>query len=174
MTATQVSQHRRSHREPDRRIKQSLLINLIACLALVAQFLLGMAVNLFVTVPDHHPGAHDHNFFAGISSAIGWAIPSGSIWLAAHVTLGIVLLVAGLANAAWAPHMKRKLYTAASILAGLAILGAAFNGISFVNYGHDFSSMIMAGLWALALSCYLLCLYVSAVANHQAVGGTDA
>ena len=29
------------------------------------------------------------------------------------------------------------------------------NGASFVNYGHAFSSMIMAGLWALALACYL-------------------
>jgi len=26
---------------------------------------------------------------------------------------------------------------------------------AFVNYGHAFSSMIMAGLWALALACYL-------------------
>jgi hypothetical protein len=37
----------------------------------------------------------------------------------------------------------------------LAIIGAGFNGISFLNYGHAFSSMIMAGLWALALACYL-------------------
>ena len=35
-----------------------------------------------------------------------------------------------------------------------AVAGAGFNGASFVNYGHAFSSMIMAGLWALALACY--------------------
>jgi hypothetical protein len=44
---------------------------------------------------------------------------------------------------------------AASVLGALAILGAGFNGASFLDYGHDFSSMIMAGLWALALACYL-------------------
>jgi hypothetical protein len=44
---------------------------------------------------------------------------------------------------------------AASVAGGLAIIGAGFNGASFVDYGHAFSSMIMAGLWALALACYL-------------------
>jgi len=33
-----------------------------------------------------------------------------------------------------------------ALLGALAILGAAFNGVSFLNYGHAFSSMIMAGL----------------------------
>ncbi|HEX3516564.1 MAG TPA: hypothetical protein VHT26_21440 [Trebonia sp.] len=37
----------------------------------------------------------------------------------------------------------------------LAVIGAAFNGVSFVNYGQAFSSMIMAVLWALALGCYV-------------------
>ena len=36
-----------------------------------------------------------------------------------------------------------------------AVVGAGFNGVSFLDYGHAFSSMIMAGLWALALACYL-------------------
>jgi hypothetical protein len=172
MMSTLGSRGRRADRDPDRRIKQSLLINLVACLALVAQFLLGMVVNLFVTIPEHHPGAHAKDFFAAIPSTVGWVIPNGSIWLASHVTLGLVLLVAGLANAAWAPYMKRKLYTTASVLGGLGIIGAAFNGISFVNYGHDFSSMIMAGLWALALSCYLLCSHMAAITRHEDISGT--
>ena len=41
------------------------------------------------------------------------------------------------------------------MLGALAIVGAGFNGVSFLDYGHAFSSMIMAGLWALALACYL-------------------
>ena len=40
-------------------------------------------------------------------------------------------------------------------LGALAIIGAGFNGASFLDYGHAFSSMIMAGLWALALACYI-------------------
>lgn len=130
-------------------------------MVLLIQFLIGMVVNLFVTVPGHHPGAKANDFFAGIASAIGWVIPDGPVWLAAHVTLGLALVVASLANLAWAPALHHKTYTAASVLGALAILGAAFNGASFVNYGHDFSSMIMSGLWALALSCYLACLYIA-------------
>jgi hypothetical protein len=60
-------------------------------------------------------------------------IPDGPAWAAIHVVLG-----------------------------ALAILGAAFNGVSFLNYGHAFSSMIMAGLWALALACYLTGMFLAA------------
>ncbi|MHB1431634.1 MAG: hypothetical protein ACYCVZ_05915 [Streptosporangiaceae bacterium] len=42
----------------------------------------------------------------------------------------------------------------ASVVGALAVIGAGFNGASFVDYGRAFSSMIMAGLWALALACY--------------------
>jgi hypothetical protein len=44
---------------------------------------------------------------------------------------------------------------AASLVGALAIIGAGSNGASFLDYGHAFSSMIMAGLRALALACYL-------------------
>jgi hypothetical protein len=141
---------------------QALVINLVACLALIAQFLLGMVVNLFVTIPGHHPGANASNFFSGIAAAIVWVIPHGAPWLIAHVVLGLVLVIAGLINLVWAPRFGTKGYTAAAVLGALALLGAAFNGVSFLNYGHNFSSMIMAGLWALATSCYLICLYLAA------------
>jgi hypothetical protein len=51
-----------------------------------------------------------------------------------------------------------------SALGALAIIGAGFNGASFVDYGHGFSSMIMAGLWALALACYVTGALLAA--NH--------
>jgi hypothetical protein len=35
------------------------------------------------------------------------------------------------------------------------VIGAAFNGTSFLMYNHDFSSLIMAGLFALGLGTYL-------------------
>ena len=44
---------------------------------------------------------------------------------------------------------------ALSVLGALAIVGAGFNGASFLDYGHAFSSLIMAALWALALACYI-------------------
>ena len=57
-----------------------------------------------------------------------------------------------------------------AVLGALAIVGAGFNGASFLDYGRAFSSMIMTGLWALALACYLTggCL----VARRQPGQGT--
>jgi hypothetical protein len=49
------------------------------------------------------------------------------------------------------------------VAGALAVIGAGFNGASFVDYGHAFSSMIMAGLWALALACYLTGAILAAV-----------
>ncbi len=49
-----------------------------------------------------------------------------------------------------------------SVLGAVLILGAGFNGAGFFNYGQDFSSIIMAGLWAFAMTCYLSGLYATA------------
>ena len=68
---------------------------LIMIAALLAQFVLGMAVNLFVTIPAHHPGASPNNYFVGAGHSVGWVITSGLLPLAAHVILGILLIVTG-------------------------------------------------------------------------------
>ena len=48
-------------------------------------------------------------------------------------------------------------------LLGMAVnLYVVLPGVSFLNYGHAFSSMIMAGLWALALACYITSLFLAA------------
>jgi hypothetical protein len=47
---------------------------LAALIALVIQFLLGMAVNLFVTVPKNHPGSNPPEYFTGVVQSVTWAI----------------------------------------------------------------------------------------------------
>lgn len=44
-----------------------------------------------------------------------------------------------------------------------AIIGAAFNGASFLDFNRAYSSMIMAGLFAVALASYVTALYACAV-----------
>lgn len=155
-------------------VQRSLVVNLVLCLALMVQFLLGMVANLFVTIPSHHPGANASDYFTGAASAIAWVIPHGAAWLVAHVVLGLILVIGSLVNLAWAPRAGSWRYTAASVLGALAIFGAAFNGVSFLDYGQDFSSMIMAGLWALATSCYLVCLYISARRTARILPATSS
>jgi hypothetical protein len=134
-------------------------VNFIACLLLLAQYLLGMVVNIYVILPSRHPGANAGNYFSGVVSGVGWLIPDGPAWAAAHAAFGLALVVAAYAAIALARGQGRRVYLVTAVLGALAITGAAFNGASFLNYGQAFSSMIMAGLWALALGCYLTGLF---------------
>src|SRR5271166_5473744 len=139
-----------------------LAVNFAACLLLLIQYLLGMAVNLYVTLPGRHPGAGASNYFAGLASGLAWVIPDGPAWAAAHAAFGLALVLAAFAGTALTRRQASRVATATSVLGALAILGAGFNGVSFLNYGHAFSSMIMAGLWALALACYITGLFLAA------------
>jgi hypothetical protein len=145
-----------------KRAGRVLTVNFAACLVLLVQYLLGMTANLYVTLPAHHPGAGARNFFAGVASGLAWVIPHGPAWVAAHAALGLALVVAAVASIALTWRPGSRLVTATSVLGALAIVGAGFNGTSFLNYGHAFSSMIMAGLWALALACYITGMFVTA------------
>jgi hypothetical protein len=82
-------------------------------------------------------------------------VADGSAWAAAHAAFGMALAALALAAVAIAWRQGGTGGRAASVIGALAIIGAGFNGASFVNYGHAFSSMIMAGLWTLALACYI-------------------
>jgi hypothetical protein len=139
-----------------------LAVNFAACLLLLIQYLLGMAVNLYVVLPGRHPGAGAGNYLAGLTSGLAWVIPDGPAWAAAHAALGLALVVAAFAAIAMTGRQASRAATGTSVLGALAIVGAGFNGMSFLNYGHDFSSMIMAGLWALALACYITGLFLAA------------
>ena len=139
-----------------------LAVNLTACVLLLIQYLLGMAANLYVALPSRHPGAGARDYFTGAASGVAWVISDGRAWAAAHAALGLALVLAALAGIELTRRQGSRAATAASVLGALAIIGAGFNGASFVNYGHDFSSMIMAGLWALALACYLTGMFLAA------------
>jgi hypothetical protein len=138
-----------------RPMTRQLAVNLSACALLLIQYLLGMVVNVYVVLPNQHPGAGAGNYFSGAVAGLAWTITSGPAWAAAHAAFGMALAAAALAALALAWRTGTTAAKTASVLGALAIIGAGFNGASFVDYGHAFSSMIMAGLWALALACYL-------------------
>lgn len=135
---------------------RQVTINLAACALLLAQYLLGMVVNLYVDLPTRHPGTGASNYFSGAAAGLAWLISNGPAWAAAHAALGMALSALALAAMVLAWRRSGTAGRAASVFGALAVIGAGFNGTSFLNYGHDFSSLIMAGLWALALACYLV------------------
>ncbi len=134
----------------------------IICVLLLVQFFAGMITNLYVTIPGSHPGAGSSDFFAGAAAALGWAVGSGPAWLAIHAALGMALAAGSLALIVVAYRARDWLWTWLSFAGSMLIIGAGFNGASFLVFGHDFSSLIMAGLFALSLGCYLAGIYLTA------------
>jgi hypothetical protein len=117
------------------------------------QFLAGMLLNLFVTIPKKHPGSSGSNYFGQSSHSLIWTLSGGGGWeLAVHVYLAILLVLGSLSFFVRAMILHDKSWAIAGGLAALFTLGAFFNGLSFVDFNKDVSSMIMATCWLVAVS----------------------
>jgi hypothetical protein len=127
---------------------------------LIAQFLLGMAVNLFVTIPKDHPGAHPPEYFSGVAESVTWAVLHGHPLLIIHAVLGIVLAFYSISLMVRGIQTRSSRVMLPAIIGALGIVIAGLNGGSFLNYNEDFSSMIMAGGFALAVVAYVIGLYL--------------
>ena len=117
-------------------------------LMLVAEYGLGIGINLYVRVP----AADREN---GLVSAVGRALTSQPVVLAMHAGLGLLLLVAAVSVITRAIRARHRFATAASVTGLLAIAGAAVSGANFVSDSKAGASMAMAVLTGIALMCYL-------------------
>jgi hypothetical protein len=129
-----------------------------AIVLVLVQAGLGMVVNLYVKVPAHHPGAHPANYFAGSLHSVAWAIAHGAATLAVHATLGIALVVFVVVTAVHALRSGRRWIGGWSVVGGLFVIGAGFNGASFLDFAHNISSLIMTLLALAAIGCYATAL----------------
>jgi len=139
-------------------------------IALLVQFGLGMYVNLFASIPLNHPGHGANNFFAGSYHSVAWAetSPHSPVILAVHAGLGLLLVLGSLWLAVLAIRGRRAGFVWAAVLGALFILGAGFNGASFLNYNEDANSYVMALLFALAVLCYIVLLALPSSSERKA------
>lgn len=130
-----------------------------AVFLLLAQYVLGMAINLFVTIPRSHPGAKPAEYFSGSAQSVAWAVLHGNaIWLQIHAVLGLLLVVLAAVLLIAAIATRRPDRIAWTAVGLFAVLGAAFNGASFLDFNENFSSMLMASGFAVAVAAYVLAL----------------
>jgi len=131
-----------------------------AIVLILVQSGVGMYVNLYVTIPADHPGAHPASYFGGSLRSVAWAIAHGQASLVIHAVLGLALAVAVAGVAGFALRLRPRAIGAWSVLAGLLVIGAGFNGASFLDFNKNVSSLIMAllALGAVACYCAVLCL----------------
>ena len=113
-----------------------------AAVWLIVQFGLGIAVNLYVTLPHHKP------FFSTVS---------GSALLAAHVIVAAVLLGASISALVRAIRARRVIVPIAVGLA--AVLAAATAGAAFTCTRNTGASLAMALAAAGGMFCYLAAVY---------------
>lgn len=137
-----------------------------ALLLLAIQFLVGMLVNLFVVVPAAHPGTNAPNYFVGVAQGVAWALGNTVAALRLHVIVGLLLFLDALALIALAIASRRRAWIVSSLLGLLGIMAAGFNGASFMNYGHDFSSLFMSIGFLTAVIAYALGFYVTQPATR--------
>src|SRR5579864_4862930 len=132
---------------------------LTAVIMLIVQFLLGMGANLFVMIPLNHPGANPPEYFSGVVQSVTWAILHGPILLVLHAILGLILVAFGVRLLVPAIRSQHRVTVITAVVGALAILGAGFNGGSYLNYHQDFSSMLMASFFAIAITSYVIGLW---------------
>ena len=131
-------------------------ITVIILVLLAVQFLVGMLVNLFVQVPSVHPGANAPEYFSGVVQGVAWALLHAQLWLQIHAIVGLLLFLASLILIGFAIAARRRAWIIVSVLGLLGIMAAGFNGASFMNYGHDFSSLLMSIGFLLAAVPYTI------------------
>jgi hypothetical protein len=134
--------------------------SLAAVVLVLIQAAIGMVVNLYVTIPGHHPGARPDSYFTGSANSVGWAVTHGATALAIHTTLGLALVAVVIGVAVRSFAVARWPVRAWSILAALLVIGAGFNGASFLDFNYAVSSLIMALLALGAVVCYTVVLFL--------------
>jgi hypothetical protein len=130
-------------------------------LLLVVQYLLGMAVNLFLTIPRNHPGANPPEYFSGVAQSVTWAILHGAPLLQLHALFGLLIAIYAVGLLRRGIQSRTKSLMLPAIFGALGIVAAGLNGGSFLNYNEDFSSMIMASSFAVAVVSYLFGLFLT-------------
>lgn len=133
----------------------------IILILLAAQFLAGMLVNLFVQVPAVHPGANAPEYFSGVAQGVAWALLHAPLWLQLHANLGLLLFIASIVLIGFAIATRRRAWIIISVIGLFGIMAGGFNGASFMNYGHDFSSLLMSLGFLLAAIPYVIGLSLS-------------
>jgi hypothetical protein len=129
---------------------------------LLIQFGLGMWINLFITIPQNHPGADAPNFVVGFFQSIVWGIAHGGLLVAIHIVLGLTVVtfhpMLGILplSVQWGPRGSVLAGAAAAVLA----LTAAVGGAAYLTYQQEPYSLLMAMGFGGVVLCYTISLYI--------------
>jgi hypothetical protein len=110
--------------------------------ALVVQYALGMYTNLFVPFPD------------GTSGGAAWTFAWSQWPLAAHIALGLGLLLGGSVLAVRSFRRSSRSWRAASLVGLISLVLAVLSGVFFIPAQTDLYSYSMSLLFVIAVLAY--------------------
>jgi hypothetical protein len=122
------------------RLRRSSLAVLVL---IVTEYLIGIYVSLYVTVPKADHGA-----------GLGGTISAGPAILSIHAAVGLLLAIGALGVLVQAIRGRRWGMTALAAAGALALAFASVAGASFTSTGDTADSMAMAVMTGIALLCY--------------------
>jgi hypothetical protein len=144
-----VCAQRTDTHETARRLVRLRRLFEIGLLLLLTQFLSGMAVNVWVSIPAHHIGSDAHNYFVGLVFGIGYASAQAPLLLQLHVAIAVLLVTQAITAAVWTLRGGDGRLIASAWTSLIAIIGAGFNGGNFVNgLDPNLSSYLMSVAFA--------------------------
>src|ERR1700691_238679 len=117
--------------------------SLVVFVLLLAEYGIGMYVNLYVTVP-----AADHGH------SVGSAISNGPVILSAHAVIGLLLGLSALAVLVLSIIARRPGVIVVSAAGLIALAVASMAGSSFTSSGQAAESMAMSVTAGVGLLCY--------------------
>jgi hypothetical protein len=124
------------------------------------QFLAGMVLNLFWKTPSTKLLCQESNYFSRSFHNLIWILKDKGGWeLSFHVYLGILLVVGSLSLLVKAMVAHNQKWIISGGIASLLTVAAFFNGLSFIDFSKNISSMIMAVCW-LGAVCALLVIVI--------------
>lgn len=148
-------------RTTPRRVNGLRLQLFITIILLAIQIVLGISVNLFVTLPAGDKGT---SLFTGF----GAAVASGPVSLAVHALVGTLIALASISVLVRAITTRRPLQIVLAAIGLIGVLSAWSSGAGFVGDGADSASFSMATGTALAIAAYATALFaIPAVPNDN-------
>lgn len=133
----------------------------VGLLLLMIEFLFGMLVNLYVSIPTPLPGTTPSTS-GGVLYGLAWSLGQTSMpTLLLHVVVGLLLVLISLALLVLSLVARRWQWLAVSLIAAVGIILATLSGSNFVVSGVAASSLVMTIGFLLALLSYATGLYVT-------------
>jgi hypothetical protein len=135
------------------RLRRSSLATLVL---VVAEYAIGMYVNLYVTVPATDRGR-----------SLSAALSNGPALLSVDVAVGLLLGLAALGVLVQSIMARRLIVVVISAAGLVALAFASVAGTGLVRAGDTSASMAMSVLTGIALLCYAVNLYVLGSAGQR-------